>query len=127
MRFKIDENLPVEVVELLTTGGHDAVSVVSQGLGGTDDPEVATICNSEDRCLLTLDTDFSDIRVYPPGSHPGIIVFRLAKQDKLSILAVTSRLLITLASRAVDGALWPRCDHGVTHKTRATQTGGVNS
>ena len=106
MRFKIDENLPVEVVELLATGGHDVVSVFSQGLGGAGDPDVATICNSEDRCLVTLDADFSDIRVYPPGSHPGIIVFRLAKQDKQSILAVTSRLLVTLELRALDGALW---------------------
>ncbi len=106
MRFKIDENLPVEIMEMLITGGHDAVSVVAQSLGGADDPEVATICNSENRCLVTLDTDFSDIRVYPPGSHPGIIVFRLAKQDKQSILAVTSRLLVTLESRALEGALW---------------------
>jgi predicted nuclease of predicted toxin-antitoxin system len=106
VRFKIDENLPVEVVELLTSSGHDAVSVVDQALGGADDPNVATICNSEDRCLVTLDTDFSDIRTYPPGSHPGIIVFRLAQQDKQSILAITSRLLVALESRSPDGALW---------------------
>ncbi len=106
MRFKIDETLPVEVVELLTSSGHDAVSVVDQGLGGADDPNVAKICNSGNRCLVTLDTDFSEIRTYPPGSHPGIIVFRLAQQDKQSILAVTSRLLVTLELRALDGALW---------------------
>ena len=106
MRFKIDENLPVEVVEQLTTSGHDAVSVVDQGLGGADDPDVAKICSSEDRCLITLDIDFSDIRTYPPGSHPGIIVFRLARQDKQLNLAVTSRLLVALESRTPDGVLW---------------------
>ena len=106
MRFKIDENLPVEVVDLLTSGGHDALSVVDQGMGGAGDPDVARICISEDRCLITLDTDFSDIRAYPPGSHPGIIVFRLAQQDKRSVLAVSSRLLAALKSQTPDGALW---------------------
>jgi len=106
VRFKIDENLPVEVVELLTSSGHDALSVVDQGMSGAGDPEVAEICVSEDRCLVTLDTDFSDIRAYPPGSHPGIIVFRLTQQDKRSVLAVCTRLLATLDSQVPDGALW---------------------
>jgi hypothetical protein len=26
--------------------------------------------------LLTLDTDFGDLRAYPPGHHPGILLFR---------------------------------------------------
>ena len=106
MRFKIDENLPVEVVDLLTSRGHDALSVVDQGMSGAGDSDVAEICLSEERCLVTLDTDFSDIRAYPPGSHPGIIVFRLTQQDKRSVLAVCSRLLAALVSQAPDGALW---------------------
>ena len=81
MRFKTDENLPQEVVEQMKASGHDALSVADQGLGGAPDPSVAQACTAEDRVLVTLDTDFSDIRAYPPGSHPGIIVFRLARQD----------------------------------------------
>ena len=95
MRFKIYENLPVEVVDVLTTGGHDALSVVDQGMRGTADPDVVAVCISEDRCLVTLDTDFS-----------GIIVFRLAQQDKRSVVAVSSRLVAALESQAPDGALW---------------------
>ena len=34
MRFKIDENLPVEAAELLRQAGHDAVTVLEQHLGG---------------------------------------------------------------------------------------------
>jgi predicted nuclease of predicted toxin-antitoxin system len=113
VRFKIDENLPVEVGDLLKTAGHDALSVVDQGMGGANDPEVAGICISEGRCLVTLDTDFSDIRAYPPSSHPGIVVFRLAQQDKRSILAVSSRLLAALESHAPDGALWVVDEHRI--------------
>ena len=31
---------------------------------------------SADEILLTLDLEFGDLRKYPPGSHPGIILFR---------------------------------------------------
>jgi predicted nucleotidyltransferase len=30
----------------------------------------------EGRMLFTLDVEFGDLRKYPPGSHPGIILFR---------------------------------------------------
>jgi len=34
MKFKVDENLPVEVVNLLEENGHNAVTVLGQDLGG---------------------------------------------------------------------------------------------
>src|SRR5437868_7148048 len=41
MRFKTDENLPVEVAEFLRRQGHDALSVGEQSLAGAADPIVA--------------------------------------------------------------------------------------
>jgi predicted nuclease of predicted toxin-antitoxin system len=106
MQFKTDENLPIEVAELISSLGHDALTVEDQDLGGFPDPEIAAACDSENRILVTLDTDFSDIRQYPPGSHPGIIVFRISRQDKISILSVTRRLLQSLTDQDPTGALW---------------------
>jgi predicted nuclease of predicted toxin-antitoxin system len=106
VRFKIDENLPIEVAAALEANGHDAITVADQGLGGTADSRTAEVCGAENRCLLTLDTDFSDIRSYPPGSHSGIVVLRLAAQDKRSVLAVVSRLIRTFQTQSPDGALW---------------------
>ena len=34
MRFKLDENLPLELKRLFTESGHDAVTVLDQGMGG---------------------------------------------------------------------------------------------
>ena len=106
MRFKTDENLPIEVAELMSSLGHDTLTVEDQGLGGNPDQAIAAVCESENRILVTLDTDFSDIRQYPPGSHPGIIVFRISRQDKTSILGVTRRLLQSLSDQDPTGALW---------------------
>jgi len=76
MRFKIDENLPVEADQLLVGAGHDAMTVLDQSLGGRPDPDVAAVCQREQRALVTLDLDFSDIRTYPPQDYFGIIVLR---------------------------------------------------
>ena len=34
MRFKLDENLPIELKRRFTESGHDAVTVLDQGMGG---------------------------------------------------------------------------------------------
>ena len=57
MNFKIDENLPLEFIDLLREAGHDAVSVLDQQLGGADDSTVAARCRQEHRVLITLDLD----------------------------------------------------------------------
>ena len=106
MRFKVDENLPAELAELFRRSGHDAVTVLDQDLGGATDPVVASACLREGRAIVTLDTDFSDIRTYPPGAYPGIVVFRLDKQDRDHVVEVGARFLRSLADSLLDGQLW---------------------
>lgn len=106
MRFKVDENLPTEAVDLLREAGHDALSVLDQGLRGTEDGAIVRIVKEEDRALITLDLDFSDIRAYPPSEHPGLIVLRLRDANKERLLDVLQRALPTLARGPLAGALW---------------------
>ena len=70
MRFTLDENLPLQLKDLLTEVGHDAATVLDQGIGGATDSDVLSICLAEDRILVTQDTDFADFRLYPPGITP---------------------------------------------------------
>ena len=37
MRFKIDENLPLELADLFSDAGYDAMTVQEQGLVGSDE------------------------------------------------------------------------------------------
>lgn len=106
VRFKLDENLPAELADLFRRAGHDAVSVLDQTLGGTTDPVVASACIRERRAIVTLDTDFSDIRTYPPDAYSGIVVFRLEYQDRDHVLEVGARFLRSLADSPLDGQLW---------------------
>lgn len=91
LRLKVDENLPVDLVDMLRDAGMDACHVLEQQLGGQQDRRIAEVCRAEGRALVTLDLDFADIRKFPPEQHPGILVLRLRRQDAGSVLAVCRR------------------------------------
>ena len=71
MRFKLDENLPAILASDLAQIGHDATTCQTEGIAGSKDAVIAAHAASEGRILITFDLDFSDIRKYPPGTHPG--------------------------------------------------------
>ncbi|HYA42749.1 MAG TPA: DUF5615 family PIN-like protein [Syntrophobacteraceae bacterium] len=106
MKFKIDENLPVEMADLLTRAGHDALTIPDERLSGTVDTEAISICRSERRVLVTLDTDFANIRAYPPEDFDGIVVLRLKRQDKPYVLEVFARLVPVISNESLSGSLW---------------------
>ncbi len=106
MRFKLDENLPVELADMFREAGHDAVTVLDQDLRGARDPDLASACMREGRVIVTFDTDFADIRTYPPGAYPGFVIFRLDSQARGHVLEIGTRLLKILSSATIDGQLW---------------------
>jgi predicted nuclease of predicted toxin-antitoxin system len=113
MRFKTDENLPVEVTELLRQYQHDALSVQEQQMAGQGDPQIARVCQSEQRALVTCDLDFADIRAYPPEDYHGIIVLRPALQTVSSLLRLMNRALPLMDVQPLDGCIWIVDDHRV--------------
>lgn len=106
MKFKTDENLPVEIANLLQQAGYDATTVNQQGLGGSNDPTIFDICQQEQRILITLDLDFSDIRSYAPQNSAGIIVIRTTRQDKPYLLPIISSVILALTQEPIIGKLW---------------------
>jgi predicted nuclease of predicted toxin-antitoxin system len=106
MRFKIDENLPVEVAQRLVAASHDAPTILDQNMSGRPDQDVATICRTEQRALITLDTDFGDIRAYPPDQYFGLLVLRPARQDKATILSLIERIMPLFQSEPLEKHLW---------------------
>ena len=106
MRVKLDENLPLQLKGLFTESAHDTATVLDEGLGGATDAEVARVCIAEERALVTQDLDFADIRAYPPGDYPGIVVFRLVSQTRNALLDVGAQLIETLARSSPKGQLW---------------------
>ncbi len=106
MQFKIDENLPIEIAELLNDAGYDAKTVNNQQLQGAKDPFLVNVCKSEHRALVTLDTDFSDIRAYAPEDFSGIIVLRVRTQAKSHIIKVFGSILPLFNRELLTRHLW---------------------
>jgi predicted nuclease of predicted toxin-antitoxin system len=73
VKVKIDENLPDRVAASLAALGHDADTVVGEGLGGAKDEDLWPQVQEAARFLITKDLGFSDERRYPSGSHEGIL------------------------------------------------------
>ncbi|HYO60622.1 MAG TPA: DUF5615 family PIN-like protein [Actinomycetota bacterium] len=102
MKIKLDENLPASAAVHLTEAGHDVSTVVDEDLVGANDRDVASAAQAEGRIVVTLDRGFGDLRAYPPGTHPGIIVLHLHDQGAAHVLRALRRLTdeVDLASLA---------------------------
>ena len=106
MRFKIDENLPIEVADVLNQRGHDAATVFQEELNGASDTDIASACRREKRALLTLDMDFSDIRTYPPEDFYGLVILRPRHHDKYHVIEIVVRLVDILQKEPLERYLW---------------------
>ena len=106
MKFKTDENLPIEAATVLRDAGFDAETIRDERLSGADDQVVGARVQREGRVLVTLDLDFSNIQAYPPEQFAGIMVLRLKAQDKATVLTYMRRAVAVLQQRSPVGELW---------------------
>src|SRR5262249_55331652 len=74
--------MPADLATLLVKGGHDVRGVLDESLGGSADSVIVEAARREER-----------IRHYPPGSHAGIIVFRLRDQRLATLQLPATRLV----------------------------------
>jgi hypothetical protein len=96
VKFKLDENLPAELVTDLRSLGHDADTVVDEGLCGAADPTVVDAAFASQRILLTLDKGNANIRRYPVPQHAGIVLFRPDTTGRGAVIAFVRERLHTL-------------------------------
>ena len=106
LKFKTDENIPIEVSELLNLSGHDSETVYDENLNGQPDAIISNKCRSENRILITLDLDFSNILNYPPDKFPGFIVLRVQNQSKNNIVKLIKKILPFINAEDLLNHLW---------------------
>jgi len=90
------------------------MTIFDQQIVGEPDPQVASVCSAEERALVTLDLDFSDIRTYPPAAYLGIIILRPRTQSKPDVLALLDKLLpLLIGGEPLAGNLWIVRENGI--------------
>src|SRR5690349_13162739 len=88
MKIKLDHNLSRQLKTALQVFGHDVDTAFDEGLARSTDKEVLYQATDEDRILFTLDTDFLNLKTYPPKDHSGVVVFRPTRQGALAISSI---------------------------------------
>jgi len=106
MKVKLDENMPTSAATLLQQRGYDVHTVFDEALDGEIDGRIAETCRKERRVLITLDTDFSDIRAYPPKEYTGIVLLRPHRQSEPQIIKLLSAILPVFQTESIIGCLW---------------------
>jgi predicted nuclease of predicted toxin-antitoxin system len=102
---KLDENLSRVHVEFLRERGYEADRVHDQGLSGASDEAVWQRVCSEGRFLITLDLDFSDLRRFQPGTHPGILLVRARNNSRAAVLEALQRVVAEQPLESLRGCL----------------------
>lgn len=105
MKFKLDENLPVELVDHLVSLGYDADTVLTEGLRGAPDPAVVEAAFAANRVLFTLDKGIANVVRYPVHRHAGIVLFRPAATGRGAVLSFVKSSLQNIFRMDLKGRL----------------------
>lgn len=107
MKLKLDENLGRQAKLILKKAGHDVTTVPQQNLQLSPDDKLIQVCQSEKRCLITLDLGFANPLVYRPSRFCGIAVLRPPQRpDNRALLKALGTLIDNLKQQSIKGKLW---------------------
>jgi predicted nuclease of predicted toxin-antitoxin system len=103
----LDQNVPAEICGWLASLklGIEAYHARDLGLGRASDDEIFRAAQERDCTILTFDEDFADQRVFPLGSHAGVIRLRVWPTTVAEITRALARLFAEVSPGELRGAL----------------------
>jgi predicted nuclease of predicted toxin-antitoxin system len=103
----LDENIPPTVSDYLSRKRPDWTvrHVRDIGLRGASDKAVFDWAQRNNSIVITFDEDFADARMYPAGTHAGVIRLRVWPTTVEAAEAGLDRLLDTTEDSTLIGSL----------------------
>lgn len=87
MRFLVDENLSRRLASALGAAGHDAVHVAELGMSSASDLAILEAARTQNRIILSSDTDFGTLLAGMRASAPSTILVRRVSNRRVEELA----------------------------------------
>jgi predicted nuclease of predicted toxin-antitoxin system len=105
VRFKVDEDLPLEVAKLFVAAGWDAASVFAQQMHGWSDDRLWAAVAGEGRSLVTADVGFADARRLVGQDRVGIVLLRAHPESRQAYIQLASTFLGSFPLERVPGCI----------------------
>ncbi len=93
MKILLDNCIPGKTGKLLQEAGFSIITLKELGKSSASNSEVLYLARTNEALLLTCDLDFSNILIYPPGSHCGIIVLKISAATERPVYSVLLKAL----------------------------------
>ena len=116
MRFKIDENMPAEIAQDLRSLGHDATTVIDQGMTGVDDELLVARVEAEARIFMTMDRGIANTQAYLPDRFAGLILLRPNRGGRGAVLSFVRSRLAQLLGLEMQGRLVVVSEAGIRRR-----------
>ena len=76
MKLLVDNALSPMIAQVLSAGGHDCLHVRDRGLQNASDPEILSLAETENRVIVSADTDFGALLAIRNKRKPSFILLR---------------------------------------------------
>ena len=76
MRLLLDNNLSVRLIDVMKPTGWDVIHLRPLGLQAANDPEVLELARSQERVLVSADTDFGALMAATHADKPSVVLIR---------------------------------------------------
>ena len=87
LKLLADENIPKRLVRLLLERGLDVIRLIDLGKRGINDLEVIELANSQDRAILTRDSDYTQPQLLCKTEHGIVFIAYNPSKNELNSLA----------------------------------------
>ena len=106
MKFLVDNALSPLLADGLCSLGHDAIHGRDRAMAAATDESITEFAASEDRIVITADTDFGTLLAIGGASKPSVIQFRQnTPNEPADQLALLSGNLMRVADDLAAGAI----------------------